>query len=226
MLPVFATVLSWTFWRTQRQLQLKHFLAIALVSVCVGYFLYQKIGPSSAIEKYYFDNLQSALNRFEVHAFDSPMGTYRQSGFWGEGLGTATQGAHHLKVSKPRTWQEGSLGKILVELGVLGFVCFIFLGFSLVTTTVHLVTRVVDPQSPAFTLYAGLFAVFLANIGSFTVSHQILGDPFVLCFFAILIGFILSASRFTAEKDDLVNASIGPKIKDVSPSLSRPRSKF
>jgi hypothetical protein len=210
----------------QRQLQLKHFLTIVMVSTCVGYLLYQNIGPSSTIEKYYFEHTHDILNRLEAHTFDSPIVTYRQSGFWGEGLGTATQGAHHLKVSGPRTWQEGTPGRMLVELGVPGFVCFIYLGFSLVKTNVHLVTRVVDPQSPAFALYAGLFAVFFANIGSFIVSHQILGDPFVVCFFALLIGFILSASRITAENGDSINAYVGPGNKDVSHALRGSRSRL
>jgi hypothetical protein len=226
MLPVFATVLSWTYWRMQRQPHLKHLLTIVLLSVWVGYFLYQNIGPSSAIERYYFDNPQNVLGRVEAHGYRSLLTTYRQSGFFGEGLGTATQGAHHLTASRPRTWQEGSPGRILVELGVPGFLCFMFLSFSLVTAIWRLRKRGVDPHSPEFTLYAGLFAIFVANVVSFMVSHQILGDPFAVCFFGLLIGFILSAARLTATNTDAVGLYDGHQVKGVSPALSRPPKRF
>jgi len=44
-------------------------------------------------------------------------------------------------------------------------------------------------------LLGGLFAVMCANVGSFIVSHQIFGDPFVIIFFAFLCGLILSGAR-------------------------------
>jgi len=43
---------------------------------------------------------------------------------------------------------------------------------------------------------AGLMAFFLANVGSLTVSGQILADPFIAAFLGILVGVALSAPRF------------------------------
>jgi hypothetical protein len=40
-----------------------------------------------------------------------------------------------------------------------------------------------------------LSSFFFANAGSFIVSHQIFGDPYILTLFSLFIGFILAAGR-------------------------------
>jgi hypothetical protein len=42
---------------------------------------------------------------------------------------------------------------------------------------------------------AGLFAFFLANIGSLMVSGQILADPFIAAFLGLTVGFVLAFGK-------------------------------
>jgi hypothetical protein len=52
------------------------------------------------------------------------------------------------------------------------------------------------PQSP----YAsGLLAFFIANVGSLTVSGQVLADPFIASFLGFLVGLSLSVVRLRPE---------------------------
>lgn len=195
MFPIFFSVLCWFYWSLPKRIKFLTLIAVILISSATGMFIYKKIGPSPEIEKYYMQDPRIIFGRVEKHGFEALIGTYHQSGVFGEGLGTDTQGTHHLKVSKPKTWQEGGLGRILVELGVPGFLCFLFLSFALVTTMWRLVAKQIDPNSTEFVLRAGLIAFISANAVSFIVSHQIFGDPTIVCFFSILIGFVLSKAQ-------------------------------
>jgi hypothetical protein len=213
MLPIFISVLCWLYWSLPKRLKFSTLIAVILISSGTGYLIYKKMGPSPAIEKYYFQNPRLVFGRVEQHGFEALITTYRQSGIFGEGLGTATQGIHHLNVSKPRTWQEGGLGRILVELGVPGFLCFLFLSLTLASTMWRLISHSFDPSSSEFFLRAGLVALIAANAVSFVVSHQIFGDPLVICFISLIIGFILSK---TPVRDVVRESIIKQKLKDDS----------
>jgi len=197
MLPAFASILCLLYWNLPKRIKFSTLLAVILISSSTGVLIYHKMGPSTAIEKYYMQDPRVVFGRVEAHGYRSLITTYRQSGIFGEGLGTATQGIHHLNVTKPRTWQEGGLGRILVELGIPGFLCFLFLGFALVTTMWRLVAKQIDPSSTEFILRAGLISLIAANAVSFVVSHQIYGDPTIVCFFSVLIGFVLSKTQIS-----------------------------
>ena len=196
ILPVFGFVLIWLVWRS-RNVQLTTIKALFIIVLCVGagYSFYQYLGPSSAVETYYFHNPNSPFERVGQHGFKALLTTYNQYGFWGAGLGSATQGIHHLNVAKPRTWQEGGLGRILVELGVPGFFCFLYMGFALISVILKLGNSRLNEDPGRFVVRAGLIAMIFGNAGSFVVSHQIFGDPFVITFFAFTIGLVLSGAR-------------------------------
>lgn len=161
----------------------------------LGYVIYDYVGSNPAAEDYYFETIGDVPHRLNQGSYAGVMTTYRQSGFFGEGLGTAATGAHNLAVKKPHTWQEGGLDYLMVELGVPGLLCFLFMSYILVKTILTLIFKRLDPKSADFSLMAGLAAVFFANTGSFIVSHQIFGDPFILTFFSFLTGLLLSAGR-------------------------------
>jgi hypothetical protein len=213
MLPVFISVLCWLYWSLPKRIKLSTLIVVVLISSGTGYLIYKKMGPSPAIEKYYLQDPRLVFGRVEKHGFEALITTYRQSGIFGEGLGTATQGIHHLKVSKPRTWQEGGLGRVLVELGVPGFLCFLFLSLTLASTMWRLISHSFDPSYSGSILRSGLIALVAANAVSFVVSHQIFGDPSIICFFSVLIGFILSE---TPTEDPAQESIIKPKLKEDS----------
>ena len=64
--------------------------------------------------------LSYSANRVDSHAMGAVVTTYKQSGIWGNGLGSATQGVRHTGIKFKKGWQEGGLSKIMGELGVLG----------------------------------------------------------------------------------------------------------
>ena len=82
------------FWATNTQLQLDE-----------EYIMYVGEGSSTATE------------RVKSHGIVSLWSTYQQSGFFGEGLGSASTGARFGGASGIRTWQESGTSKLLVELG-------------------------------------------------------------------------------------------------------------
>jgi O-antigen ligase len=172
------------------------------------------MGRDPEIEDYYFGELGDAPQRVKQHGYEALIVTYRQSGFFGEGVGTATQGAHHLKVKRPRTWQEGGLSRILVELGVPGFICFLMLAIALVWRVLSLITKHLEPKSKEFPIMAGLGGVLFANACSFVVSYQIFGDPFIIVFFSLLVGFLLSIGRETVM-DDQKRSGVGGLESEV-----------
>jgi hypothetical protein len=195
MLPVFMSVLTFLYFNVPRRIKLGSVITIIIVSLLSGAFVYRKIGPSVSVEKYYFQDPNVVFGRVEKHGIETVIGTYKQSGFFGEGLGTATQGSQHISATRPRTWQEGGLSRIMVEMGLPGFICFMFLIIILfLTVWVEIIKDPLFYNSPDFSLRAGLTAFICANAISFVVSHQIFGDPLIICFVSILIGSILSNS--------------------------------
>lgn len=197
MLPIYGFVLSWLLWRVQsNRFQFKKIFVVILLGIFAGYGIYGIVGHSSDVENYYFKATgDDPFERFKQQGLNALVVTYQQSGFWGEGLGTATQGIHHLKVARPRTWQEGGLSKVLVELGVLGFFGFILVFAILIKSIWTLLTVKLDINSPNFVFWGGLFAVLCGNSFAFVVSGQIYGDPFIIIFISFISGLILSSAR-------------------------------
>lgn len=195
MLPIFVLALLWLYRRHRSRERARSPLGVIVAAAVVGYALYQQMDPNPDVQRYYFVDTEDVVDRIASHGYQALIVTYRQSGFWGEGLGTATQGTQHLRVARPRTWQEGGLGRLLVELGVPGFIAMAFLLLMLLRALLEL-TAGLGTHIRDFCLIAGLGAFFLANAASFIVSHQIFGDPFVNSFFSLMIGLLLSASRY------------------------------
>lgn len=203
MLPFFIIAVTWLHWWLRGQIRSVSVVAILLVTFGGVVFLYNQVEPDKAFMTYYTHNPSDVYAQVERHGLDSVIGTVQQSGFFGEGLGSASTGAHHLKVERPRVWQESGPSKVMVELGVPGFVCFVLLALSLLVSLWRMFRRRLAPGSRNFSLWAGLFAMILANAGAFVVSGQIFGDPFITGLLAIFIGFVLAAARLDKERQSV-----------------------
>ncbi len=201
MIPVFILVLLWLYLRSKSAGQLAGVLAVLLGVSITAFAGYEWMGSDESIERYYSTPMGEVAERVRVHGWRALSTTFQQSGFFGEGLGTASQGSQHLTAARPRTWQEGGLGKVMVELGVPGLFCFLFLNYLLFKSIFQRALRCPDPDSSAFSLAAGLAAFSLANAGSFLVSQQVFGDPFVMTFFSLLIGLLLSTARYRTGRE-------------------------
>ena len=213
MFPIFCIVLLWLYLRMRHSGRAIRALGVVAIVIIIGFSFYDFFGSSEARETYYFRQMGQIPERVKAHGIDSVIGTFEQSGFFGEGIGMAATGAHHLDVERPNVWQEGGLDRLMVELGVPGLVCFIILVVVLARTILKLVLTQANPKSEEFIFTAGLSSFFFANAGSFIVSHQIFGDPYILTFFSILTGFILSAARTQQPTADFVPSRKGLQIK-------------
>lgn len=195
ILPVFVLALGWVYWqagRASKILPLVVMLALPAASVLV---VGDWLGESSSPVRYYTESSDETLDRFQVHGFSSVVGTFNQTGFFGAGLGTATPGSHNLDVERPRTWQESTGSRIMVELGVLGALGFLAVMVTLLLSLWRVSRQQLRLRTPHGSYAAGLVAFFLANVGSLTVSGQILADPFIAAFLGFLVGVALSLSR-------------------------------
>jgi len=175
-------------------------LAISVILVLlVGLYAYTELGADPELESFYYTTASELGDRLAQHGVAAVITTYRQAGFFGYGLGMATQGTHHIDVPRPRVWQEGGLGKIMAELGLPGFVCFVLLLATLLATGSRVLARV--STTTEYSMYFGLTSLIAANGIGAIVSAQIFGDPFVGSFLPFLIGLLLSGARLRrAEK--------------------------
>ncbi len=193
MLPIFVlTILI---------LQIRHgrirHLWLALVSIVVivagGLQLYTTHFSDEYSDRFYHDTLISAHERIVQHGWNAVRGTYEQAGFFGYGVGMATQGTQHIAVARPHVWQEGGPGKLLAELGVIGTAGFLGLALVLFGSILDDLTRV--SNTSLYPIYSGLTGILLANVGAGIVSAQVFGDPFIAAMLSFFAGLLLSAAR-------------------------------
>jgi hypothetical protein len=90
-----------------------------------------------------------------------------------------------------RGWQEAGIPKIVVELGVLGFIAFFLLAWRLFRTA-YISLKFMEPGTSEFQWFAGLLAIMVANLASFVVSHQVYGDPYIVVLVGFMLGMLLS----------------------------------
>ena len=124
--------------------------------------------------------------------------TFRQFGLLGAGLGTATQGVRHLLGTDLNIgWQEGGLAKLAIEVGLPGVMAILFLGWVILRLWLRL-TAVGDVQGSSQFLRVILFALVVANGGSFLASAQAYSDAVL----ALLAGFFAGCLFATATLDE------------------------
>ncbi|HWI20566.1 MAG TPA: hypothetical protein VNT81_22575 [Vicinamibacterales bacterium] len=211
MLPLFASLfVLLTFigtWRAGRLVRVALVLAVPLAG---GLLLFDFLVPEedTNVVRYYTETANQTLDRLEQHGFQAVLETYRQTGFFGSGLGVATPGSHLLRVDRPFVWQESGPSRVLVELGVLGMVAFLALVTSMLTSAWRVTVWHQRKRSPFATYAAGLLAFFIANAGSLVVSGQILADPAIATFLGLSVGFILALGQPTVLGRSMVSTAI------------------
>lgn len=195
MLPLFLLAV---LWLNRRQLGRFAPQLVLIGMLALGSFMviYERIGPYEDVAVYYFRTAGDTLGRAKTHGWDSVIGTFatsQQGGLLGKGLGAAATGAHHIASDdKPTTWQEGGLDRLAVELGLPGFLCALFLAWTVARRMIRVGRILGERQDPDSRLLLGILAMAVANAASFVVSGQIFGDPFVGFFFSLLLGISLA----------------------------------
>jgi hypothetical protein len=198
MMPiVWAAILIIALVRSGR---VKRAAAVVFAGAVVALCIYYASGEFDVHESY-FVYAGSVTSEGPLRMLDSAWGsvweTYAQAGVLGLGLGAASQGARYLAVSGAESWQESGLSKILVELGLPGFLAAVFLVLRLVRSLQGVARSPVSrgAQGP-FTL--SLLGFVVANAACFIISHQVYSDAVVLSMTSIMLGAVLGAYRWTS----------------------------
>jgi len=178
---------------------------VVMLSLAVGVLAFSvlllsgKLGLSDDYALYATHVHERVFQQAEAHSSGSLSVTYRQSGFFGKGIGTASQGIQHLGLPFKRSWQEGGLPKLLVELGVLGLIAIFLLAWATYTAFLNTIkySRKIGRLS---TLQIGLTGFVAANIANFIISFQVFSDGLIMVILALAMGMMLSSPYWVQEK--------------------------
>lgn len=200
MLPVFALALIWIYWQAGRRARAAALLGLLLIPLGSVFITGDWLSEDSANMRYYSgEGLKfDATESLQGQGFKAVLTTFQQEGFFGGGLGFATPGAHNLGVARPKAWQESAPSRIMFELGVPGVLGFLLVMLNIALAMWRTTLAQVRAKATAAPLAAGLTAFFIANVGSLTVSGQILADPFIASFLGLMVGVVLSIPRLDA----------------------------
>jgi len=118
-------------------------------------------------------------------------------GFFGGGIGVASQGTQHFGGGAVRFGGagEGGLGKIVAELGVPGLILVFWIVVTLLAYLARLIPEVSRLDSPIVPLFLGFVSFLGANIPVFIVATQVFGDLFVLLILGWIFGFSMAMSE-------------------------------
>ncbi len=196
MIPLFAMVLLVLLHAKTRSWRLVLKVCGGLFALAIaGTFIYVALGSSSGVGAYYFESGRESLGRIWSHGFQEVAYSARGGGWLGQGLGLASLGAHHLDIpNRPRMWQESGLGRVVVELGLLGLASFLALIAAVATSVLRSLLRS-SLDDRRFLLVTGLYGVCAANLASFVMSHQVFGDPFISTMLGVVIGTLIFGAR-------------------------------
>lgn len=133
-----------------------------------------------------------AGERFTGLGLNSINWAYRRFGFFGGGLGVATQGAQHLASGMINGAGEGGLGKLVSELGLISLLIIPMLAY-VCAKHLHRCMRLVSAVAPKrLALVVGIATFLIANVPTFIVASQAYGDVFVLLILGLLTGALFA----------------------------------
>ena len=206
MVAVFIVAFLWRYFRRLAAAQIVTFV----LALCMVVFVVSKIAndeKSSVYARGTATSRAEILQRLEGGLLD----TISQFGILGGGLGTATQGVHHVASGNAALgWQEGGLGKLAMELGVPGLLAVMLLLMAMIRTMMA-ISRHPDVEGSSQIMRCALFAIVLANIVEFMVSAQAYSDAVLALMTAFFVGCLFAS----AVLDERLAAA-------TSPAPSRP----
>jgi hypothetical protein len=194
MLAVFALVLVWRYFRRLTTTQLA---AIAIAGVLMGVIVSRIASDerSSVYAKGTVTSREEVWIRLEGGLVD----TFDQYGLMGAGLGSATQGVHHLTGKELNVgWQEGGLGKLAVELGLPGLAAVAYFAWILAGALLRL-ARAPDIPGSSQLVRVILLAILVSNIANFMVSAQAYSDAVLILLTAFFVGCFLGTATLSEK---------------------------
>ena len=177
---------------------IKTALVLGLLSaVGMVVFLVSTIGQKLSIHPYFERGLDIGgkdVRRVQTFAVDLLGAVIEQNGWFGSGAGSGSQGAQHFGAGADLVGiaAEGGVGKIVAELGVPGLIFVVWLGLAF-AVVFWKAARASSRRTRATSYFAyGCLAFMIPNAMTFTIGHQIFGDPLVLTLTGIMAGMLLS----------------------------------
>ena len=137
-----------------------------------------------------FDDISERGRTLGIGAVASAV---RKHGLVGQGAGTAGQGARFSSSNLGHHYEaEGGLGRLVVELGLLGLMVVI----GVIVAFVAYLLRVMQYISLRGGSYGficfGMVGILLTNLAHFTIASQVFSDPLVLILLGLFTGFVAS----------------------------------
>lgn len=141
-------------------------------------------------------------DRFVLLGYNPVVWAIDGFGWFGAGLGTASQGSQHFGggAGKFGGAGEGGLGKVTMDLGVPGLVIFAWLAVTVVRLIWQRLFALSRASRPHATLAFGLVAFLVSNAAAFSIATQAFGDVFVLLTLGLCIGFVLAMPAVAARE--------------------------
>ena len=176
------------------------FLSLALISLIFLGFAYWFM-PSFEGTQYDLYVARGATvfgdagERFATLGLGSIRWAYEIHGFFGGGLGVATQGSQHFVVGHASGAGEGGIGKLVSELGLLSLSVIAWLSLAFAKHLNRCLQMVADlaPKKLVFTI--GVLVFLISNVPTFVVASQVFGDVFVLLILGLLAGALFALPR-------------------------------
>jgi hypothetical protein len=206
---VFCVMFLWRYLRRVRPAQMFASMGLLLILGLVINYLSSDEGTSV-----YTQSAVATRGELGQRFEGGVMQTFREVGYMGAGLGTATQGVHHLLGSNSIGWQEGGLGKVAMEIGLPGLVA-LFIMVIIVGRMLLILTRIPDVPGSSQFLRVMLFALVSANISGFIASAQAYNDAVL----GLTAGFLVGGLFATAALDERLPATnaIAATAQDAAP---------
>lgn len=207
MTTMYVVFYFFSYFYFRKSLDSKYFFSLFYSSVAL-WFAYEASGLgeySESLNNYIARGssvFTDATGRFMELGINPIQWAYNRVGLLGGGLGIASQGSYLFNVSNIAGGSgEGGLGKIMVELGLPGLLCIIWLVYALaryVNDALKLSSQPLATQQ-LLPLMVSLAAMLGANVITFSVATQIYSDIFILILLGLFGGFLLATPKIIAN---------------------------
>jgi hypothetical protein len=188
MVVVFTLVFV---WRYIRRLTLTQAFAYGVLVVAMV-IVVQKMKSDEAASVYVEGAAITSQKEVWQRLEGGTGATIEQFGFFGAGLGTATQGVRHLTGNDQNVgWQEGGVAKVTMELGVPGLLAATVAGIVLLILMLK-ISRFPDEAASSQVVRAALFGLVVAHVVNFIVSAQTYSDAVITLLAAFFLGNLLA----------------------------------
>ncbi len=135
-------------------------------------------------------------------AFDLLRSAVTRGGVIGKGAGVSAQGSQYFGggVKIVGGAAEAGMGKVVVELGLIGALVVVYLIWCVLEHFRALFRSVPVRYGSAVIFLSGLTAVLVANIATFLVASQLYGDMFIVLMVGFMISFLFAFERMTRQQ--------------------------